>query len=60
MKFSDRFYAIGNFEKKRLRIRYVSIPGSLPNQGADELQTICNSMLSFFLVEVRTFTGGNV
>jgi len=37
VKFSDRIYAVGNFQKKRLRIRYMADPCSLANQSADHL-----------------------
>ena len=60
MKLSDRFYTVGNFEKKRPRIRYITTPGSLTNQSADELETICNTMLGLFSIKMRTFTIGNI
>jgi hypothetical protein len=60
VKLPDGFYAIGDFEKERLRIRYIAAPGSLPNQSADELQTICNPVLGLFSIKMRTFTGGNI
>jgi hypothetical protein len=53
MKFSDRFYAIGNFEKKRPGVGYVPAPCSLANQPADYLQTICNPMIGFFYVSLE-------
>ncbi len=55
MEFSDRFYAIGNFEKKRSGIRYVPRPCSLANQPADDLQTICDPMIGFFLESLEIF-----
>jgi hypothetical protein len=60
MKFSDRIYAIGNFKKKRLRIRYITAPCSLANQSADHLQTICNPMLGFFPVSLEAFRRGSI
>ncbi len=60
MKLSDSFYPIGNFEKKRLRIRYITTPGSLTNQSADQLQTIRNPVLGLFSIKMRTFTSGNI
>ena len=60
MKLPDRFYTVGNFEKKRLWVRYISTPGSLPNESADELQTICNPMLRLFSIKMRTLIDGNI
>ena len=60
MKLSDRFYTVGNFEKKRPRIRYIATPGPLTNQSADELETICNPVLGLFSIKMRTFTSGNI
>ncbi len=59
MKFTDSFYAIGDLEKKCLRIRYTSAPCSLANKGADHLQTVCNPMLGFFPIAVRNYLKGN-
>ena len=55
MKFSHRFYAIGNFKKKRPGIRYVAALGSPANQRADYLQTICDPMIGFFYVSLAIF-----
>ena len=37
MKFSDSFYAIGDLQKKRLRILDVFSPRPLTNKSADHL-----------------------
>ena len=55
MKFSDRFYAIGNFEKKRPGIGYVPGLYSLANQPTDYLETICNPVIGFFYVSLEIF-----
>ncbi len=60
MKLSDRFYAIGNLEKKRPGIGYVPGLCSPPNKRAYYLQTICNPMLRLLSTKLRTFTGGNI
>ncbi len=55
MKFSNRFYPVGNFEKKRLWI--VDFTASRPqtNERADHLQTIRNPMFGFCLISLKTF-----
>jgi hypothetical protein len=60
VKLSDRFYTVGNFEKKRPRVGYIATPGPLTNQSADELQTICNPVLGLFSIKMRTLTGRSI
>ena len=47
MKLPYRFYTVSDFQKKRLGILYIARPCTLADQGADQLQTICDPAFGF-------------
>ena len=60
MELAHSFYAVGNLQKKGLRICYTLALCSQPNNSADHLQTICNSVFRLFPKRVGALKGPNI
>lgn len=54
MEFSNRFYAISDFQKERLRILYIRRSRALANESANQLQTICDPMIGFLSISLKS------
>ena len=57
MELAHSFYAVGNLQKKSLRIYYTLALCSQPNNSAEHLQTICDSVFRLFPKRVGALKG---